>query len=149
MFHFNTPWKKSENRRLFMFSGEKEVKHWLVNTRLKSLIKTLGQRVCYLTLSSLFDCWGCLYFCFWGVLFFSSSVVWYHLYNLRDVKKTHGGVLILVKLQALACTFTKINTPPWVFHNFFKIVLMVPNCATHQIFCRFAQNICNWENLEY
>ena len=25
--------------------------------------------------------------------------IWYHLYNLRNVKNTHGGVLILVKLQ--------------------------------------------------
>ena len=28
--------------------------------------------------------------------------IWYHLYNLKNVKNTHGGVLILVKLQALA-----------------------------------------------
>ena len=26
--------------------------------------------------------------------------IWYHLYNLKNVKTTHGGVLILVKLQA-------------------------------------------------
>ena len=34
------------------------------------------------------------------------------------MKSTHGGVLILVKLQASACNFTKINTPPWVFFTF-------------------------------
>ena len=28
--------------------------------------------------------------------------VWYHLYNLKNVKNTHGGVLILVKLQGSA-----------------------------------------------
>ena len=28
--------------------------------------------------------------------------IWYHLYNLKNVKNTHGGVLILVKLQAEA-----------------------------------------------
>ena len=28
--------------------------------------------------------------------------IWYHLYNLKDVKNTRGGVLILVKLQAEA-----------------------------------------------
>ena len=28
--------------------------------------------------------------------------IWYHLYNLKNVKNTHGGVLILVKLQALS-----------------------------------------------
>ena len=26
--------------------------------------------------------------------------IWYHLYNLKNVKNTHGGVLNLVKLQA-------------------------------------------------
>ena len=26
--------------------------------------------------------------------------IWYHLYNLKNVKNTHGGVLLLVKLQA-------------------------------------------------
>ena len=26
--------------------------------------------------------------------------IWYHLYNLKNVKNTQGGVLILVKLQA-------------------------------------------------
>ena len=30
-------------------------------------------------------------------------------------------MLILVKLQASACNFTKINTPPWVFFTFFKL----------------------------
>ena len=26
--------------------------------------------------------------------------IWYHLYNLKNVKNTHGGMLLLVKLQA-------------------------------------------------
>ena len=26
--------------------------------------------------------------------------IWYHLYNLKNVKNTHGGALLLVKLQA-------------------------------------------------
>ena len=47
--------------------------------------------------------------------------IWYHLYNFKKVKSTHGGVLILVKLQAEACNFTKIDTPPWVFVTFFKL----------------------------
>ena len=41
--------------------------------------------------------------------------IWYHLYNLKNVKNTHGGVLLLVKLQA------KSNTPSWVFFTFFKL----------------------------
>ena len=47
--------------------------------------------------------------------------VWYYLCNLKNVKNTHGGVLILVKLQASACNFTNINTPPWVFSTSFKL----------------------------
>ena len=43
--------------------------------------------------------------------------IWYHLSNLKNVKNAHGGVLILVKLQAEA----KINTPSWVFFTFFKL----------------------------
>ena len=39
--------------------------------------------------------------------------IWYHLYNFKNVKNTHGGVLILVKLQTEAF--------PWVFFTFFKL----------------------------
>ena len=34
--------------------------------------------------------------------FVMRCAIWYHLYNLKNVKNTHGGVLILVKLQASA-----------------------------------------------
>ena len=53
----------------------------------------------------------------------------YHLYNLKNAKNNHGGVLLFVKLQAEACKFTKNYTPPWVY-RIFKTVQMVPNCAT-------------------
>ena len=36
--------------------------------------------------------------------------IWYHLYNLKNVKKNHEGVLLL-----------ESNTPPWVFFTFFKL----------------------------
>ena len=49
--------------------------------------------------------------------------IWYHLYNFKNVKNTHGEVLILVKLQASACNFTEISTPPWVFFRFFKLYI--------------------------
>ena len=52
--------------------------------------------------------------------------IWFHLYDLKNVKNTHGGVLLLVKLQAEASL--KSNIPPWVFFTFL-IVQMVPNCA--------------------
>ena len=35
--------------------------------------------------------------------------IWYHLYNLKNVENTHGGVLILVKLQAFATIPKKHN----------------------------------------
>ena len=47
--------------------------------------------------------------------------IWYHSYNLKNVKNTHGGVLLLVKLQAEACNFTKSSTPPWVFFTIFRL----------------------------
>ena len=47
--------------------------------------------------------------------------IWYHLYNFKNVKSTHGGVLLLVKLQASACNYTKSNTPLWVFFTFLKL----------------------------
>ena len=38
--------------------------------------------------------------------------IWYHLYNLKNVKDIYGGVLSLV---------TKMNTPPWMFFTFLKL----------------------------
>ena len=34
-------------------------------------------------------------------LFVVRCAIWYHLYNLKNVKNSHGRVLILVKLQAI------------------------------------------------
>ena len=50
----------------------------------------------------------------WYVMHYA---IWYHLYNFKNSKNTNGGVLLLVKLQAI----TKSNTPPWVFFTFFKL----------------------------
>ena len=41
--------------------------------------------------------------------------IWYHLYNLKN-ENTHGGVLLLVMLQAKAA-----EAPPWVLFKFFKL----------------------------
>ena len=41
--------------------------------------------------------------------------IWYLLYNLKNVKNTHGGVTFK------ACNLTKSNTPPWVFFTFFGL----------------------------
>ena len=37
-------------------------------------------------------------YCNWKEIFVVRCVIWYHLYNLKNVKNTHWGVLILVKL---------------------------------------------------
>ena len=48
-------------------------------------------------------------------------VIWYHFYNLKNAKNTHGGVLLLVKLQAKNPNFTKSGTAPRVLFTFFKL----------------------------
>ena len=62
-------------------------------------------------------------------------MICYHLYNLKSVKNTHGGVL--------ACNFTKSDTPPWGFPRFFKL------CKWHQIALRvwhwFSLLLVRWE----
>ena len=60
-------------------------------------------------------------------IFVVRCAIQYHMHNLKNVKNTHGGVLLLVKLQAKACNSTKSNTPSWVFFTFFKL------CEWHQI----------------
>ena len=38
-----------------------------------------------------------------GVIIFEMlCVIWYRLYNFNNMKNTHGGMLLLLKLQALA-----------------------------------------------
>ena len=58
-------------------------------------------------------------------------VIYHHVHNLKDVRNTHGGVLLLVKLQAEACNFTKSNTPPWVFFTFLKLHDIKSRKASH------------------
>ena len=43
--------------------------------------------------------------------------IWHHLYNLKNVKNNHGGVLLLVKLQALL----KVTLLRGCFSRFFKL----------------------------
>ena len=52
---------------------------------------------------------------------FVTRVIWYRMYNFKNVKNSHGGVLLLVKFQAETCNFTKSNTPPWMFFTFIKL----------------------------
>ena len=54
-------------------------------------------------------------------IFETLCTIWYPLHNFKKVKNTHGGVLLLVKLLAEVCNFTKSNTPTWVIFTFFKL----------------------------
>ena len=78
-------------------------------------------------------------------LFVMHCAILYHLYNLKNVKNTHGGVLILVKLQASACNFTKINTPPWAFFTFLNCT-NGSNRAKHHIFAIKLYHRCLTES---
>ena len=71
--------------------------------------------------------------------------IWYHLHNLKNVKNTHGGVLLLVKSQALAFNFTKSNTPPWVSFYVLKIMQMVQNRAKLLIFSNYDPETFHFE----
>ena len=48
--------------------------------------------------------------------------IWYHLCNLKNLKNTHGTVLLLVKLQVSACNLLKVI----LFHGCFSYFL---NCT--------------------
>ena len=61
------------------------------------------------------------------VIYVICCSIWFPLHNFKNVKNTHGEVLLLVKLQA------KTNTAPRVFSTFFKIVQIVTNHAKHLI----------------
>ena len=54
--------------------------------------------------------------------------------QLKKLKKKHGGLLLLVKLQVSACNLTKSNTPPWVFFRFLKLYS----------WCQIAQSVSNY-----
>ena len=44
-------------------------------------------------------------------------MIWYHLYNLKNVKNTHRGVLLLVKFQALLSYFEYLTTNKLISDN--------------------------------
>ena len=54
-------------------------------------------------------------------LFETLCAICYYLYNLKNVKNSHGGLLVLVKLWAKAYNFTKTSIPPWVFFTCFEL----------------------------
>ena len=59
-----------------------------------------------------------------SVTYVVRCAIWYYLYNLKNVKNTHGGVLILVKLQACKlATLLKLT----LLHGYFSRFLTCTN----------------------
>ena len=63
-----------------------------------------------------------------------------HLYNLKILKNSHGGVLLLVRMQDEACIFIKGNTPSWMFFTFFKQYkcYLIAQCISYLV--RMSEN---------
>ena len=57
----------------------------------------------------------------WEMSIGDAFAFWYHLCYLKNIKSTHGGLLLSVKLYDEVCNFTKCNTRPWVFYTFLKL----------------------------
>ena len=75
-----------------------------------------------------------------GKLYVMCFAIWYHLYNLKNVKNTLGGVLLLVNLS----NFTESNTPPWVFFTFFKLYRWYQTAQSI-----IYANVCIWTHNHY
>ena len=75
-------------------------------------------------------------------------LIWYHLNNFGNMKNTQGGVLLLVKLQAEACDFTKRTLLYVFFSRCLNRTNGTKSCKASPIY--FAQiivrkNACYWQ----
>ena len=52
------------------------------------------------------------------MIFVVRCAIWYYLYDLKNLKNTHGEVLILVKLQAKPATLLKLALLHGCFSRF-------------------------------
>ena len=64
-----------------------------------------------------------------AVLYVTLCAIWCHINNLKNVKDTHEGVLLLIKLQAEAYNFSKVALLHGCFFHVFNIVLVVASRA--------------------
>ena len=55
--------------------------------------------------------------------------IWYHLHNLKNVKNTHGGMLLFVQLHVSAYNFTETHHSSMGILHVFEIMQMEPNPA--------------------
>ena len=58
--------------------------------------------------------------------------IWYHFHNLKNVKNTHGGVLLLVKLQA-KCLQLKVTLIRGCFSRFSNCTNGTKSCKTSHL----------------
>ena len=70
-------------------------------------------------------------------LYVMLCMIWYLLYNLKNVKNTHGGVLLLV-----------INTLPWVFFTLFKLYKWYGIGRSVSYFDKLQQTSCSIHTLK-
>ena len=70
----------------------------------------------------------------------------YHLCNLKILKNTDRGVLLLVYLHSLACNFIKSNTPPLVFSRFLNRINGTKSCNASHMEIRESQEHSMDEN---
>ena len=61
--------------------------------------------------------WNPYVFSFYCLSYVMLCAIWYHLYNLKNVKKHPWRSVAFSKVAV----FTKSNIPPWVFFSFFKL----------------------------
>ena len=74
----------------------------------------------------------------------------YHVHNLKNRKNTNGRLLLLVKLQAKTCNFTKSNTPPWVCFTFFKLSewYLIAQSTTYVTLCTIWYRFYNLKSVK-
>ena len=54
--------------------------------------------------------------------------IWFHLYKLKNLKNTHGGVLLLVKLQVIQIVRNRASTTNMKLHaTFFEVQTILVN----------------------
>ena len=63
--------------------------------------------------------------------------IWYHLYNFKNMKNTHGGVLLLVKLHTQ--TLLKVTLHHECFSHFLNCTNGTKSCKTSHMWLLFIK----------
>ena len=67
--------------------------------------------------------------------------IWYDLHNLKNVKNTHGGVFLLVKLQALIANHAECRTTKRISHFLADICLLKFNNRNTRKRCEICSKL--------